>query len=360
MSSYNARMQPDNNIPDTPIREHCSAHHTQITTIGRNQGEQVRLERYARDGVTLLDFALYTVIAMHDQEPDLVFVGFRDPESTHQDLHERPGLSGSAPFTGRINSQVTDDTINEDGGFVERLIDNGHHQGLIVIAPHGGNIKRHTNEQAERVRQKLESKCISLWMCQGFKEGGGAFDSWHITSTDISEESFPKLKMVIGRGFEYAIAFHGWDEDSICIGGSAHFDLKQQIKTAIESALASSGIAVTSDGGCPPNFNGNDQRNIVNRLATKGIQIEQSLAARSDFACEIADAVAEIMSSRIQICTAPVFEASNLWTCLMNGTRDFVRVIVRDGRSFSSCEIKRLLFRIRNCRKGNSDPCIEL
>ena len=24
------------------------------------------------------------------------------------------------------------------------------------------------------------------------------------------------------------------------------------------------------------------------------------------------------------------------------------------------CEIRRLLFRIRNCRRGNSDPCIEL
>jgi phage replication-related protein YjqB (UPF0714/DUF867 family) len=359
MFSYNARMQPDSNILDAPIREHCIAQHTQITTIGRNKGEQVRLEHFAPDGVTLLDFALYTVIDVHDQEPDLVFVGFRDPESTHQDLHDRLGLSGTAPFTGRINSQVTDDAINEEGGYVERLIDNGHHRGLIVIAPHGGNIERHTDEQAEQVQEKFESKCISLWMCLGFKEGGGAYDRWHITSTDINEESFPKLKTVIGRGFEYAIAFHGWDEDSICIGGSAPFDLKQQIKTEIESAIAGSGIAVTTDSGCPPNFNGNDPKNIVNRLATKGIQIEQSLAARSEFACQIADAVAKIMDPRIQVCTAPVFDASNPWTCLMNGIRDLVQAM-RVGKPFSSCEIKRLLFRIRNYRKGNSDPCIEL
>ena len=232
MSSYNARMKPNSSIPNGPIRENCSAHHSQITTIGRDKGEQVRVERYASDGVTLLDFALYTVVDMHDEEPDVVFIGYRDPESTHQDLKDRLGLIDTDPFTGRINSQVTDAAINEDGGFVEHLVDNGHHQGLIVIAPHGGHIERHTDEQAERVRQKLTSKCISMWMCKGFKEGGGAFDRWHITSTRINHKSFPKLATIMERGFKYAVAFHGWDEDFICIGGSAPQDLKQQIRRA--------------------------------------------------------------------------------------------------------------------------------
>ena len=103
MSSYNAQLISNSNIPNGPIREHCSAHHSQITTIGSGKGEQVRVDRYASDGITLLDFALYTVIDVHDEEPDVVFVGFRDPESPHQDLHERLGLS----------------EINEMGGFIE-------------------------------------------------------------------------------------------------------------------------------------------------------------------------------------------------------------------------------------------------
>ena len=37
----------------------------------------------------------------------------------------------------------------------------------------------------------------------------------------IRENSFPKLKSVLGHHFEYAFAFHGWNEDSICIEGSA-------------------------------------------------------------------------------------------------------------------------------------------
>lgn len=146
-------------------------------------------------GVTRLDFALYTVIDVHDEEPDPVFVGYRDPESTHHDLRDRLGLSSTDPVTGKINSQVTDPTLTDDKAkekseFVERLTDNGRHRGLIVIAPHDGDIERHTDEQAERVGKRLSSKCISLWICKGF-----------------------------------------------CIGGSAPPALKNQIKTAIRNAI---------------------------------------------------------------------------------------------------------------------------
>ena len=128
---------------------------------------------------------------------------YTDPESTHHDLRDRLGLSSTDPFTGKINSAVPDPTLTDDEAkakseFVERLTDNGRHRGLIVIAPHGGDIERHTDEQAERVGKRLSSKCVSVWVCKGFKNDGGAFDRWHITSTDISEDSFPKLKTVIG------------------------------------------------------------------------------------------------------------------------------------------------------------------
>ena len=114
--------------------------------------------------------------------------------------------------------------------FIENLADNGHNNGLIVIAPHGGNIEKYTDEQAEHVGQKLSSEYVSEWICKGFKKGGGAFDRWHITSTDISEESFPKLKTIMRRHFEYSVAFHGWRDESICIGGTMPTDVKQLIK----------------------------------------------------------------------------------------------------------------------------------
>jgi phage replication-related protein YjqB (UPF0714/DUF867 family) len=313
MSTFTARVVPNSGVPSGPRREHCTAHYNQITTIGRNKGQQVRIERYAADEITLLDLALYTVIDVHNQEADIVFVGYRGPESTYHDLRDRLGLSTTHPFICKINSEVpisdlTGIEAEENSEFVERLMDNGHHRDLIVIAPHGGNIEIHTDEQAERVAQQLLWKNVSSWVCKGFKQGGGAYDRWHITSTDISEESFPKLKTVMGRHFQYAMAFHGWGHDSICIGGSAPTDLKYQIKGAVESATFGSGIVVASDedGGCPGDFNGNDPRNIVNRLATYGIQVEQSIQARTDYGIQIANAVAGVLGQTIQLCTAPL------------------------------------------------------
>jgi phage replication-related protein YjqB (UPF0714/DUF867 family) len=147
-------------------------------------------------------------------------------------------------------------------------------------------------------------------MCKGFKKGGGAFACWHITSTDISEESFPKLKTIIGRHFKYAIAFHGWDREkkSICIGGSISYDPKQEFKTAIADAISGSGIVVaiggdySDDKTCLENFNGNHSNNIVNRLGTNGgIQIEQSEKARDDYGCEIAEAVANVIRPKLTV-----------------------------------------------------------
>ncbi|HEV2667172.1 MAG TPA: poly-gamma-glutamate hydrolase family protein [Blastocatellia bacterium] len=367
MPSYNARIIPSSNIPNAPIREHCLAHRSQITTIGRNKGQQVRVGRYAPDGVTLADFALYTVIELHDEEPDVVFLGFRDPESEKHDLRDRLGLSGTDTFRGKIDSQVphptyTDAEAEANSEFVERLTDNGRHRGLIVIAPHGGNIERHTDEQAERVRKLLAPKCVSAWVCKGFKQGGGAFDRWHITSTDISEESFPKLKTVIGRRFEYAVAFHGWDEDSICIGGSASPALKLEIKAAVERVVSGSGIVVSTneEGRCPEGFNGDDPKNIVNRLGASGIQLEQSSEARARFGIQIADAVAGVLGPEIKVCVAPVFTASSAWACLFKSVGASALAILLGRAPSVTCEIKRLLFRIRHCRAGNTDPCVEL
>jgi phage replication-related protein YjqB (UPF0714/DUF867 family) len=134
----------------------------------------------------------------------------------------------------------------------------------------------------------------SAWRCKGFKAGGGAFERWHITSTEIHEASFPLLKTIRARGFAHAIAFHGFSEADVLIGGAAPLPLKQAISCALEKALAGSGIPVRiadpSDG-----YDGDSPANIVNRLTAcggGGVQIEQSIEARSRYWKAIADAVA--------------------------------------------------------------------
>jgi hypothetical protein len=174
-TSYTAQFIPAKDRFDpSHRREHCSANLNQIDMIGLNLGQQVRIERPTANGTTL---ALYTIIDTHKEEPDVVYVGYNNLN----DLEERLGLSNTQLFTGNLNSQVTAVglTVSQarcNSEFIEQLDDNGHHRGLVVIAPHGGDIEEYTDEQAEHIGKQLSSKCVSVWVCKGFKEHGGALD----------------------------------------------------------------------------------------------------------------------------------------------------------------------------------------
>lgn len=295
--SYTARFIPDKKISGNYRREDCVTSLDRIKKIGKNIGEQVRIERPTENGTAL---ALYTVVGDHDRESDIVFVGYK----IRGDLEERFDLI-SYSFTGKVEAQVTAEGLSDEQAekcseFVERLTDKGVNQRLVVIAPHGGNIEKFTDLQTDYVREQFSSDHVSEWICKGFKKGGGAYDRWHITSTDISENSFPKLKKIMGRNFEYSIAFHGWTKNYVCIGGSeSAAGLKQEIKAAIEGAILGSGIEVR-DSGCE-DFNGDNEHNIVNRLGTQGIQIEQSEKARESYYRRIAEEVVKVMRPRIEV-----------------------------------------------------------
>jgi phage replication-related protein YjqB (UPF0714/DUF867 family) len=275
-------------------KEHCSADPEKLATVGRALGHQLRIKRNDSQ------YAIYTVSQVRQETPNnIVRMGVSG--------RNRLGLSGE--FAATLHSQVPHPTFNDaeaeaNGEFVERLDDEGVHTALIVIAPHGGDIERHTDQQAERVASRLKAKGVSSWRCKGFKKGGRASNRWHITSTDIHEASFPRLNSVIHRGFTYAVAFHGLDEPptDVLIGGGAPPLLKQEIKTTINGALAGLGMKVRI--ASPNERNGGDSpRNIVNRLTVgggNGIQIEQSCRARTSYWQNIADAVAEVYDRRLK------------------------------------------------------------
>lgn len=233
--------------------------------MGIGVGQQVRVKRSADD------YALYTVT---DEQ-----------------------------FEACLDSQVVHPTIGVDeaaaiGEFIERLHDDGRQSGLIAIAPHGGDIEVHTDQQAQRVATRLADMAATYWCCKGYHPRG-AERAWHITSVDIHPASFPLLHSVFTRQFEFAVAFHGFARDGILVGGAGPKALKAKIKSAIQTAVAGSGIPVRiakpSD-----EFGGDDPCNIVNRLTTgetKGIQIEQGLAARTEHWRQIADAVASVFGA---------------------------------------------------------------
>ena len=275
-------------------KEHCSADPDKLATVGRERGQQVRIKRNDSE------YGLYTVSQIRQESPNnIVRMG-----STG-----RKRLGTSDEFVGSLDSQVPHPTFDDadaetNNEFVERLEDNGTHTGLIVIAPHGGDIEPHTDQQAERVASRLAAKAVSSWRCKGFK-GDGSFDRWHITSTDIHEASFPRLDSVISRGFTYAVGFHGFNDPEIpfdiLIGGAAPYSLKQDIETAIKGAITSSDITVHI-ASPDEKFGGDSLKNIVNRLTAggaNGIQIEQSPRARASHWGDIADAVANVYKPKL-------------------------------------------------------------
>src|SRR5262245_34720365 len=194
--------------------EHCSADTDRLATIGRAVGHQVRV--YRND----CEYALFTVSEVRNEDPDTV---------VRMGKGGRARLGMSEVFAARVCASVPHPTFSDadakaTGEFVERLNDDGRHSGLIVIAPHGGDIEPYTAEQADRVVSQLSGKSISSWLCKGWspRKGGTAFERWHITSSDIHEASFPLLQKVIGRGYAHAVSFHCFDNDAqkILIGGA--------------------------------------------------------------------------------------------------------------------------------------------
>ena len=274
-------------------KEHCSADPEKLATAGRALWHQVRIKRNDDE------YGLYTVSDVRQVKPDTI---------VRMGKGGRERLGTSDEFDGMLDSQVPDATLTDDaaersGEFVERLDDDGAHTGLIAIAPHGGDIETYTDQQAERVRSQLACKGVSSWRCKGWHPKG-AFDHWHITSTDIHEASFPLLNSVISRRFSYAVAFHGFDDDNIphdiLVGGLACQALKEKVEGAIKGVVGSDftvHITKPDDG-----FGGDDKRNIVNRLTAggrHGIQIEQKKGPREKYALTIADAVAKVYGSEL-------------------------------------------------------------
>ena len=265
-------------------REHCAPAARVLVSLGGDVGQQVRIHRDD-------EFALYTVSELLHETADAV---------VRMGLGGRRRLLSEEEFEGVLDTKVVDQELcDEDardaGELVERLADDGSQTHLIAIAPHGGDIERHTDEQAERVVERLGPHLASAWRAKGWRPDGGAFERWHITSTDLNPVGFPLLGSVMSRHFANAVAFHGFnDEPGVLIGGTAPSELKERLREAIDRVLpATLAVRVARSD---ERYGGDDPRNLVNRLSPcGGIQIEQGPRPRERYGTDIANAVAEVL-----------------------------------------------------------------
>jgi phage replication-related protein YjqB (UPF0714/DUF867 family) len=282
--------------------EHCAVDAESLGALGSAAGRQLLIRR-ASDRL-----ALYTVAERLGAPPRAAHVGTAGLA--------RLGAAARARRSQKSNATIEADFIGGDPEAVARLTEKlrgeGDATGLAILAPHGGRIEVGTDDQAELVHDTLahHAKPIRAWIARGFNRATGAHTCWHITSSEISEHSFPKLGSLLGPGgvngpFAHAIAFHGNnDSDAIIVGGGLprdpdHTELKRTLASGIHGALEAvmdqpPAVEVETSGPLA----GTQRRNIVNRVTVQGngIQIEQPLAVRDEVAPReaIARAVAEL------------------------------------------------------------------
>ena len=255
-----------------------------LESVGSGLHRQVRITKGEELG-------LYTLVGRHSGN------GLR----MGPDGLDRLGLADANGVDCKINARSADPQLSEaeardSSELVERASGSGHK--LIALAPHGGKIEEFTDRQAERVRRAIGSSAARSWRCMGWNTGGGASRRWHITSTEISELSFPRLGEIFEQTYTYAVAFHGWSKNYVGVGGRDHVR-RDVIAEGLRAALAPGiEVRIESSGA----LSGNSIRNLVNRITTSrnsGVHIEQPLQARRDHWELIADTVAEVYRSWI-------------------------------------------------------------
>jgi phage replication-related protein YjqB (UPF0714/DUF867 family) len=315
------RLPDQDTLKNEP--ERCSADLGMLESIGRSLGQQVRIRR--RDDPRFV--ALFTA---KQANPDVR--GRANVIRTGLTGRERLGSAEEMPAI--VQAQVVDLGPQPDGvSFFELADDDGKQAYFIAIAPHGGEIERHTDEQAELAVRELTTACFpaSSWLCKGDGDKDkGASDRWHITADDLQPACFPLLQQVMSRTFCYGVAFHGFqrkaDEADVYIGGAASRPLKVAIERTLNDLDLPMRVKI-SNRYDNPKFQGFSPENIINRLTTRGIQLEQSLEARK-FHREIASAVASVFVSPLRFLVCIFIE--DLETERIKRKAEFIQALSRD------------------------------
>lgn len=290
-------VQLDKKRPDLnggpPRQEHCTLDRNTWSSVARQPQVLIR-----RDADRL---ALFTVVDTNDAgAAGVARVGTEGLKRLGGSVNA--GCLGSifsaafAEFGATLEpnflSDIDANTARRQTALIEQLIGTG--TAIAVLAPHGGMIEPHTDTQAQRVYDLLVAggRSARLWMSQGWKRGGDAYACWHITSTELSPASFPRLRTLFETRFARAVAFHGWGRPYIGVGGRADEAFRTRVRDAI-AAVVPSTVTVQLEND---SLAGSAPGNIVNAVTRddQGVQIEQPEGVRNTHAVPIADAVAAV------------------------------------------------------------------
>lgn len=267
---------------------YCWVDNAITASLGVQVGDQIRITR------TPTEYALYTIRNSHNDSGT-------NKIRLASGARSRLGTTGTFAATASneiFHPSYTDAEAEANSEYVERFTDGGA-SGLAICAIHGGGIEPWTDDEAERISSLLSSSDHSTYTCKGWKQGGGPYTRWHITSTEVSPRSFSGIGTMQSRQFQYAVSLHGFSGSrEVVIGGAAPLEIRQRISSSIAAALPSNYTVRIAVDGEP--IDGNDPSNFVNYITkdmSGGIQLEQTLDARTTYWQQIAGAIASVFNS---------------------------------------------------------------
>lgn len=150
-----------------------------------------------------------------------------------------------------------------------------------------------TDTAAVELYKEIPDQRCSCWMFHGF--GREAFDEYHVTSSKIDSDRFPKLGVIEDVGFSYAVSFHvKRNAEQIEVGGGIDREFRGMVADVLEDAV--NGTWVAEHRRSEIKFKGDTEANVTNWLtadSASGIQIELPIVASRNWRKRIARGLAE-------------------------------------------------------------------
>ncbi|MFB6161091.1 MAG: poly-gamma-glutamate hydrolase family protein [Haloferacaceae archaeon] len=258
---------------------------------GLRVGDQVRL-RHADDPDRYANFTVTTALSPLSPTVWLSDGGQRrlgDEAPFRVRVSSRAVRSRLSPAQANARTEITERTANARDGRV------------AVTTPHGGEIEPRVSRQVRTCGERLRTAGVpaARYAALGYGDAVmGAFDRWHVTSTDVSPRSYPEFGRLLERSYDFAVAFHGLADDRLVVGGLAPRRVKATLKRRLEGTVdvpvrVAEEVPDARTGGRSP-------ANFVNRIAPgRSLQLEQPLAVRRRSGDAVARTVAEVVASHV-------------------------------------------------------------
>lgn len=175
------------------------------------------------------------------------------------------------PHKDKYRSYEELSTFEEEGDDyqVEVLSGQGRSSEIVIIAPHGGGIEKHTSS----IAREIAGDEFDLYLFEGTKQNCN-FATLHIMSIRFDE---PRCVELVEQS-QTAVAVHGKSgkKKAVLVGGRDD-DLAEQMINELENA----GFDATREESGP--VSGMSKKNICNRTASgKGVQLEIYRGLRDD------------------------------------------------------------------------------